>query len=522
MKKGEQNRTNELPLSMLDLPAKDDGIAGAKLGIEDDNTTGKFLNQTFKLDVLQGDVDELIKGATEKVAAGDSLIIADLEPDALLKFANAFAGKPVLIFNVGSPDERLREEDCRANVLHIAPSRAMLADALAQYLVWKKWPNWFLVYGPRPEDKLLADSYRHAAKKFGAKIVEEREFKQPTGSRRADGGFEQVQQQIPTFMQGAKDHDVVIVADAGNLFADYFPYRTWIPRPVAGSAELVASSWHPALELWGGTQFQHRFKRLNSRNMRPIDYDAWVATRVVGEAATRKQTADIKELSAFIRSPGFEVAAFKGVATSFRWWNGSASPTDHRLDAETLGQCLAAAGFPASDQRARHAGNRQTGNQVQSLYTRSPRPCDPAPSEIFHSGDSGMPRLSLFLSAFLPAAAVARFKTMQNARQSIVQCLVRSSYDCKLLFVKENVCRILRNHCKTSQLARCADYSMTRPDNGDRVFAIGSTYRAHRFGTSYLLCKSAMTACLTEGYGEHRLPNLLLKRCSYVIQNDGK
>ena len=38
---------------MLDLPAKDDGIAGAKLGIEDDNTTGKFLNQTFKLDVLQ-------------------------------------------------------------------------------------------------------------------------------------------------------------------------------------------------------------------------------------------------------------------------------------------------------------------------------------------------------------------------------------------------------------------------------------------------------------------------------------
>ena len=156
---------------MLDLPAKDDGIAGAKLAIEDNNTTGKFLNQTFKLDVLNGDVDELIKGATEKVAAGDSFIIADLEPDALLKFADAFAGKPAVIFNVGSPDTRLREEDCRANVLHIAPSHAMLADALAQYLVWKKWPNWLLVYGPRPEDKLLADSYRHAAKKFGGKSL---------------------------------------------------------------------------------------------------------------------------------------------------------------------------------------------------------------------------------------------------------------------------------------------------------------------------------------------------------------
>jgi ABC transporter substrate binding protein (PQQ-dependent alcohol dehydrogenase system) len=317
-----QTRSGELPLSLLDLPAADDGIAGAKLGIADDNTTGRFLNQAFKLDVLNGDVDELIKGASEKVAAGDSFIIADLDPNALLKFSDAFKDKHALIFNVGNSDDRLREEDCRANVLHVAPTRSMLADALAQYLVWKQWRNWLLVYGPEPEDKLLADAYRHAAKKFGGKIVEEREFKQPTGSRRADGGFEQVQQQIPTFMQGAKDHDVVIVADAKQLFADYFPYRTWTARPVVGSAGLVASSWHPALELWGGTQFQHRFRRMNSRMMRSIDYDAWVATRVVGEAATRKHSADFETLKAFIRSPEFEVAAFKGVALSFRSWNG--------------------------------------------------------------------------------------------------------------------------------------------------------------------------------------------------------
>jgi len=317
-----QTRSKELPLSLLDLPPADDGIAGAKLGIEDNNTTGRFLNQSFKLDVLEGDIDDLIKGAAEKMAAGDAFIIADLEPDALLKFADAFAAKSALIFNVGSPDDRLREEDCRANVMHVAPTRTMLADALAQYLVWKQWRNWLLVYGPRPEDHLLADAYRRAAKKFGGKIIEEREFKIDTGSRRADGGFEQIQQQIPQFMQGAKDHDVVLVADEGQLFADYFPYRTWISRPVAGSAGLVASSWHPALELWGGTQFQNRFKRLTSRIMRPLDYDAWVATRAIGEALTRKQTTDFKVLSKYMHSPEFEVAAFKGVATSFRTWNG--------------------------------------------------------------------------------------------------------------------------------------------------------------------------------------------------------
>jgi ABC transporter substrate binding protein (PQQ-dependent alcohol dehydrogenase system) len=317
-----ETRSKELPLSLLDLPPADDGVAGAKLGIADDNTTGRFLNQAFKLDVLEGNVDELIKAATEKVAAGDTFIIADMEPDSLLKFADAFAGKSALIFNVGNPDDRLREEDCRANVMHTAPTRTMLADAVAQYLIWKRWPNWLLVYGPTPQDHLLADAYRRAAKKFGGKIVEEREFKVDTGSRRADGGFEQIQQQIPQFMQGAKDHDIVIVADEGLQFADYFPYRTWISRPIAGSAGLVPSSWHPALELWGGTQFQNRFKRLTNRIMRPLDYDAWVATRAIGEAASRKQTGDFKVLTQFMHSPQFEVAAFKGVATSFRTWNG--------------------------------------------------------------------------------------------------------------------------------------------------------------------------------------------------------
>ena len=107
----------------------------------------------------------------------------------------------------------------------------MLTDALAQYLVWKKWPHWFLVLGPTEKDKLYAEALRRSAKRFGAKIVEERTFTYDSGSRRTDGGFEQVQQQIPTFTQNAPDHDVLVVADEGNLFGDYLPYRTWDRAP---------------------------------------------------------------------------------------------------------------------------------------------------------------------------------------------------------------------------------------------------------------------------------------------------
>lgn len=312
-----------LPLSLLDLPPKDLGVAGAKLAIKDNNTTGQFLNQKFELDVVEdADPEKLIKDVVAKVDAGAPYIIADLSPDTLLKLSDALAGKEALIINYGVPDDRLREEDCRANVMHTAPTRSMLADALAQYLIWKKWNRWFLVLGPQEKDKLFADALRRAAKRFGAKIVEERAYDYKGGSRRADGGFEQVQQQMPTFTQDAPDYDVMIVADEGNLFGDYLPYRTWDARPIAGTSGLVPTSWHPAIELWGGTQFQNRFKRLADRNMRPIDYNAWMAVRMIGEATPRVNSDNFKDIVAFIKSPKFELAAFKGLGLSVRDWNG--------------------------------------------------------------------------------------------------------------------------------------------------------------------------------------------------------
>ena len=131
-----------------------------------------------------------------------------------------------------------------------------------------------------------------------------------------------MQQQIPTFTQSAPDYDVLIVADEGNLFGDYLPYRTWDARPVAGTSGLVPESWHPAIELWGGTQFQNRFKRMADRTMRPLDYNAWMAARMVGEAASRTKSNNFKDLMAYIKAPKFDFAAFKGLGLSVRDWNG--------------------------------------------------------------------------------------------------------------------------------------------------------------------------------------------------------
>jgi Periplasmic binding protein len=188
-------------LSLVEQPAGNDGLAGALLAIEDNNTTGKFLNQHFTLEELRiGEGDDVAKAATA-LAGRNGFVIADLPAEALLKAADALRDRGTVLLNAGSIDDRLREEDCRPNVIHVAPTRSMLADALAQYLVWKQWKRWILVAGSHEADKLYAAALRRAAVRFGAKIVQERTFEDTGGARRTDSGVTLIQRQMPVFTQ---------------------------------------------------------------------------------------------------------------------------------------------------------------------------------------------------------------------------------------------------------------------------------------------------------------------------------
>ena len=104
-------------------------------------------------------------------------------------------------------------------------------------------------------------------KRFGARIVKEREFKDTGGARQTNSGVVQTQQQMPVFTQGLPDYDVLVAADENEVFADYLPFRTWDARPVAGSAGLRPVSWDPTSKSWGGTQLQDRFIRMAHRRM---------------------------------------------------------------------------------------------------------------------------------------------------------------------------------------------------------------------------------------------------------------
>ncbi|HEY1736300.1 MAG TPA: ABC transporter substrate-binding protein [Methylovirgula sp.] len=309
-------------ISILDIPAADDGFAGAKMAAADDNTTGSFLNQSFTVeDVPLKPGDDPVAALKTLVDHGVTLVLADLSAPDLLKIADAEHGKDVLIFNTSAPDDSLRQENCRRNVIHIAPSRAMLTDGLAEYLIWKQWPRWLLMKGSHPDDELLAQAYQRSAKKFGAKIVDTRVYTDTGGTRRSDSGSVQTQKIVPVTTQNAPAYDVLIAADENNVFAGYLPFETWDPRLVAGSAGLVPTSWSPDHEQWGAAQLQNRFFALFKRGMNARDNNAWVAMRMIGDAVTRTNTNDPQKIHDYLVSPDFTIAAFKGERLTLRPWD---------------------------------------------------------------------------------------------------------------------------------------------------------------------------------------------------------
>lgn len=312
-----------LPLAFVDPVVKDPGVWGARLAIKDNQTTGRFLGHTYELvEVVVPQGEDITAAFAEQIAAGGRFFIADLPRDDLLAIAQHPQAAETLIFNGRVEDDDLRRTTCFPHVFHTALSRAMRADALVQFLVWKKWTDIFLLAGATEADQAFAEAIRRAAGKFGAKIVAEESYEYSPIARRTDSGHIQVQRQMPLATQSAgDDYDVLVALDSSEIFGEYLPFNTFAPRPVAGTHGLVPMSWHRVQEQWGSTQIQRRFTDVAGRWMEERDYGAWLGVRSVGEAVTRTNSGDVATLRGYLRSPDFALGGFKGVGLNFRPWN---------------------------------------------------------------------------------------------------------------------------------------------------------------------------------------------------------
>jgi len=295
----------------------DAGKRGAELAIIDNNTTGKFLRQNFELSYFESANDaELVNYAKNWISRGNFLMLLDLPAETLLKLAQTpgVAGEAIL-FNISATDDYLRRDQCLSGLLHTIPSRAMLSDALMQFMVRKRWQNWFLIQASKPEDAAFAASMKRASARYGGKLIAEKSWTFNTDQRRS------AQLEIPGFSQ-VDDYDIAIVADETGDIGEYILFNTWLPRPVGGTQGLKPLAWHRVVEQWGAAQLQSRFIELSGRWMNSLDYAAWLALRSIGEAVTRSKSPTATQLYTYLLSDNFKLAGFKGRKLSFRNWNG--------------------------------------------------------------------------------------------------------------------------------------------------------------------------------------------------------
>lgn len=304
----------EIKIGWLGLEG--DGLAGLKLALADDNASGRFLGQTYALDSMTLSAKDDPAAALARLASsGIRFVVVDLPAETLIKLADSPPAKGLVILNAGAAEDSLRNAQCRRNVLHTIPSRAMSADALAQVLVRRNWKRWGMLVGSAPADSLYAEALRRAARKFGAKLVAEKPWTYTRDAQRtAEGEI--------ALLTRDWSVDVVMVADEANEFGDSVPYNTFDPRPVAGTQGLTASAWHPTHDQWGATQLQNRFQALAHHPMTEKDFAAWAAGRAVGEAAMRARSAEPAKIEAAMRAEDFALAVFKGRAAAFRPWDG--------------------------------------------------------------------------------------------------------------------------------------------------------------------------------------------------------
>jgi ABC transporter substrate binding protein (PQQ-dependent alcohol dehydrogenase system) len=303
----------------LVLKTRERPFAGAQVGLDEAQALTRVLKTEFALERISVPSPAEVAAAVVQArdARGIQFFIVDAPADAFKPLAAAVRGRDVLIFNATAADDALRREVCAAQFVHTLPSLAMGMDGLVQYLVSRKWSNLLVFEGPLPADAVMAKAFENSAKKFGARIVARQQFKPGTDPRERE-------KNDPALLSAInRDYDVVF-ADHAFDFARQVPYHTVRARPVVGSIDLEATAWHWTWEHNGAPQVNSRFQKLTGgRHMEGTDWAAWIAVKMVLQAALRTRSTEFDKQRKFIVDEG-TFDGNKGLAVSVRPW-------DHQL-----------------------------------------------------------------------------------------------------------------------------------------------------------------------------------------------
>ncbi|MGH2395136.1 MAG: amino acid ABC transporter substrate-binding protein, partial [Candidatus Limnocylindria bacterium] len=140
---------------------------GAEVALEESYFAGLAAGVDFSLSRESfKDTDSMMQ-AVEGFKRDDiRFILVDAPREAVAELARRTRGQGILLFNISALASELRGEQCQKHLLHIAPSRDMLQDALAQFLVSSRWDEVLVLKGPTAQDAAMTAAIKASAERY--------------------------------------------------------------------------------------------------------------------------------------------------------------------------------------------------------------------------------------------------------------------------------------------------------------------------------------------------------------------
>jgi ABC transporter substrate binding protein (PQQ-dependent alcohol dehydrogenase system) len=248
------------------------------------------------------------------------LLILDLPEPLYSQAVAALANRGLVVINVRHTQSALRDSACQPHVFHTIPSDRMYFDALGQFVIYRGWRKVLVVHDPTPMDQQRTEALIESLKKFGANVVDRREF---TLSHHPDDR----DHNQPEFLTGGASYDAVAVIDTNRDYGRSIQFSTRQPRPVIGDVGLTPRAWHPALERYGAPQLNQRYQAMRGIEgeligMSDSEFATWAAVKyVTNTLGTQHLATEHLDLRALFTDPEGRVDLYKGTRGSFRVWN---------------------------------------------------------------------------------------------------------------------------------------------------------------------------------------------------------
>jgi ABC-type branched-subunit amino acid transport system substrate-binding protein/ABC-type amino acid transport substrate-binding protein len=274
--------------------------------------------------------------ATEPISA----LIGGIGPGAGAALRDIAAQRDVLFFNIGDPDDDLRNALCHANSFHIEASSAMYIDATVEWFRLQGARTWYIVYS---DDESGVPRYERMV----AAIVRSDDGTEVVGSSALPAGQHVFRDTFAAILESQPDVVMVMLdpVEAEFFLGQYdverlepsivafpeplmqsrdFMWRMRQSAPISGLGPRVAL-WEATFEAGGGDEINERFSSRTGQPMAPTAWSAYAAARILFDATVATGSSGVAELRKFLREADSRFDVAKGVPLRFRTW-------DHQLE----------------------------------------------------------------------------------------------------------------------------------------------------------------------------------------------